>query len=422
MKLFYHFTSLRKIETINMKLNLLKSLITILALFCVLQSHAQWVPVASPPSNFITDHTYGFALDGKGYLVAGINANGQVTNSFFEYDPVVDEFTRIGNFPGFARGFAIGDTWDGKAYFGFGASTNRFDDLWVYDPAVGEWEQLASCPCEERIHPAMVAHNGKVYVGLGGGQLGDLDDWWIYDIETDTWEVGPRFPGATRHHPYQFGIGDFIYVGFGHGGPNIYNEWYRYDPANEVWDEVATLPAQGRVAGQQFAWEGKGYILSGEGEQHSTMETGEFWSYDPELDEWEELPPHPGNSRWAPASFVLNDEVYLFNGIVRGNGPNQSMSDAYKYDLTQTISSTSDEIDNLDLTIQPNPTSDFITLDSDDNEILKGKFSVFDHLGKEVLQFTLNGSERINVSHLDNGVYILTSQDKNVTRQFVVSR
>ncbi len=407
-----------------MKINLLRllSCVLVMSCFCSVSSYAQWVPVASPPSNFITDHTYGFALDGKGYLVTGINANDQVTNKFMQYDPVTDEFTELDNFPGFARGFAIGDDWDGKAYFGFGQSNNRFDDLWVFDPAVGEWNELARCPCNERSHPALVAHNGKVYVGLGGSEFGDLDDWWIYDIATDTWEVGPRFPGASRHHPYQFGLGDYIYVGFGHGGPNIYNEWYRYDPANEVWDEVASLPAEGRVAGQQFAWNGKGYILSGEGEDHRTMNEGEFWSYDPELDQWEELPPHPGNSRWAPASFVLNNEVYLFNGIVRGQGANQSMSEAYKYDLTQVISSTKDVDNKSNVIIQPNPANDYITINVEDTEYSSGEFTIYNTLGKEMMRINLDENERIDVSSFDSGLYILSSDSDRTTYQFVISR
>ena len=405
-----------------MKINLLKLFSSILLLSCMIthSSNAQWVPVASPPSNFITNHTYGFGLDGKGYLVTGGNLSGQVNNRFMQYDPVTDEFTDLDNFPGAARGFAIGDTWDGKAYFGFGASNIAYDDLWVYDPATG-WDQLASCPCNERTHPALVAHNGKVYVGLGGGQFGNLDDWWIYDIATDSWEVGARFPGAPRHHPYQFGMGDFIYVGLGHGA-SIYNELFRYDPATDTWDEVASLPGEGRVAGQQFAWDDKGYVLSGEGMDHLAMEEGEFWEYDPELDQWNELPPHPGTSRWAPASFVINDEVYLFNGEVYGFGPATSVSEAYKYDLTSVMSST-DNIDKNNLSISPNPASDFITINVKDSDNTSGNYRVFNILGKEMMNINLeSGNEKIDISGFDNGVYILSSEDKRSTWQFVVSK
>ena len=75
-------------------------------------------------------------------------------------------FTQLG----WARGFAIGDTWDGKAYFGFGSDGRSYlNDLWVFDPADLSWTELASCPCSGRAHPALVAQNGKIVVGMGNG-------------------------------------------------------------------------------------------------------------------------------------------------------------------------------------------------------------------------------------------------------------
>jgi len=163
------------------------SYILILVLTSSVPIHAQWVSVSSPPANFRTDHTYGFALNGMGYLVAGTDADGNYTDSFFQYDPQLDEFTQLDDFPGGARGYAIGDTWNGKAYFGFGLSTGSAtpfkNDLWEFDPTTQTWTELAECPCEARIHPAMVAQNGKIFVGMGGGTFGDLKDWWIYDME-----------------------------------------------------------------------------------------------------------------------------------------------------------------------------------------------------------------------------------------------
>ena len=274
-----------------------------------------WTEVAPLPDGFVSNHSYGFALNGKGYLVAGESTSGY-TDSMYEYDPVADAWTALPDFPGAARGYTIGDQWNGQAWMGFGLSNSGYlNDLWMYNPSTGEWTEKASCPCTARTHPAFIAEDGKVFVGLGGGPNGDMDDWWEYDMATDSWSQKPDFPASERHHPYQFGIDGMIYVGFGHNGPNIYNEMYRYDPSTEQWTEVATLPAEGRVAGTQFSYAGKGYALSGDGDDHSSMDEGEFWQYDPTSDDWFQWPSHPGMSRWAPASFVLNDEVYLVNGM-----------------------------------------------------------------------------------------------------------
>ena len=298
-----------------------------------------WTSVEPLPDNFRSDHSYGFAINGTGYLVAGQTDSGY-SDAFYSYDATADAWTALEDFPGDARGYAIGDDWDGKAWFGFGQGTNGIlNDLWVFDPATGNWEEKASCPCDARMHPAFVAIDDHIYVGLGNSASGDLNDWWEYDMESDTWSEKPAFPDTQRHHPYQFGINGQVYVGFGHHNAEIFNEWYRYDPEGESWTELTTLPDQGRVAGSQFAHNGKGYALSGDGEGHTSMMTGEFWQYDPINDAWAQWPAHPGMSRWAPASFVLNDEIYLINGMSNDPGSFDYMDTNWKMAMTPAIPS-----------------------------------------------------------------------------------
>ena len=293
-------------------------------------SHGQgWVQVASLPRAFSeTHHSFAFSFGGLGYIVGGNSSTG-VRDDFYQYDPVQNVWTELESFPGVARGFAIGDTWDGKAYYGFGRGGGSFlNDLWVFDPADLSWTELASCPCPGRAHPALVAQNGKILMGMGNDSGGNKNDWWEYDIASNTWAQRDDLPSVPRHHPYQFGIDDAVYTGFGHGN-GIFNTWYRYDIDEETWSQVASLPAEGRVAGTQFSYDGIGYVLSGDGEDHRSMDTGEFWAYDPVADAWSELPPHPWGSRWAPASFIIDGEVYLINGM----SFRQYVSEIYKYDL-----------------------------------------------------------------------------------------
>ena len=315
-------------------MNIKKALTLIVLLQSCLLMAQNWEQVASVPDNYRTDHSYGFSIDDIGYLVSG-NTTGGLTSDFYTYNAETDVWTKKTNFPGQARGFAIGDVVGGKAYFGFGSNGNSaLNDFWVFDPVTDEWTELASCDCSARTHPAMVALDGFVYLGLGGGG-GNKKDWWAYDINNDSWERKADFPAAERHHPYQFTDGEYVYVGNGHGNNNanglfISNEWYRYDTAQDTWEQVATLPAEGRVAGTQLSHKGFGYVLSGDGDNHQFMETGELWKYDPEINSWIEMPPHPGRSRWAPASFIINDEIYIINGW---NGVDGFLDDVYKLDL-----------------------------------------------------------------------------------------
>jgi len=360
-----------------------------------------WVQVASLPDAFNeTHHSFAFSLNNIGYIVAG-NSNSGVRDDFYKFDPATNSWTELTAFPGVARGFAIGDTWEGKAYFGFGYDDISFlNDLWVFDPSDMSWTELASCPCEARTHPAMIAHNGKVFVGMGGSSTGNMNDWWEYDIALNTWSQKEDLPSLPRHHPYQFGIDNYVYTGFGHGN-GIFNNWFRYDIEGETWTEVATLPAEGRVAGTQFSYNGLGYVLSGDGEDHGSMETGEFWAYDPVLDSWEELPPHPEGSRWAPASFIIDGEVYIINGT----SFNQYVTEIYKFNLDSSLSTHT--LSNSTIHIYPNPAIDIINIKVPRN--LKFEANLYDLNGRLISSNT--NKSVIEIQALSLGVYLLEITD-----------
>ena len=386
-------------------------LVYVLFLCMYFQVQAQdWVQVTSLPNAFNeTHHSFAFSFDDMGYIVAG-NSDSGMRDDFYQYDPVNDSWTELTPFPGAARGFAIGDTWDGKAYFGFGYDgTSLLNDLWVFDPSNMSWTELASCPCAERTHPAMIAHNGKVFVGLGGGgSLGNLKDWWEYDIASNTWSQKDDLPSLGRHHPYQFGIGDYVYTGFGHGD-GIFNDWFRYDIAGETWTQVTTLPAEGRVAGTQFSYDGLGYVLSGDGDDHGSMNTGEFWAYDPETDTWDELPSHPEGSRWAPASFIINGEVYIINGT----SFSQYVTQIYKFDLNPVLSTH--ELTNSSIRIYPNPAIDIINIDVPKN--LNYEANLHDLNGRLISSMT--NKSVIEIQNVPHGIYLVEITDLDTGQKVI---
>lgn len=298
---------------------------------CLLPMTAQeWSAIDNMPTG--KHHPVTFAVDGFGYAVTGSSAAADVTNDTYKYDPVADDWTSIGDFSGSARSFAIGYAYEGMGYLGFGVTnTNYQRDIWEFDPSSETWSLLTLCPCDARRHPAFMIKDDMIYVGLGNSSVGDLDDWWRYDMNTDTWTELASLPALPRHHPYQFVANDEVYAGFGHGGPIVYDDWYRYDFDNDAWITMGDFPAEARVAGTQFSHNGLGYVLSGDGSDHSFMGSGEMWQYDGEEDTWTEMTAHPGISRWAPGSFVIGDEVYFMGGQNRATQVIESTG--YKYSL-----------------------------------------------------------------------------------------
>ena len=303
---------------------------------CLLSLQAQtWQTLNN--TNFLRHHTISFSINNMGYSICGNTPSGNSKN-VQEYDPVNDSWTDLGDYPGPARGQGIGQTWNGKGYFGFGyePSGTKLNDLWEFDPISNTFTQLPSCPGVGRTHPALVILNGKIYTGMGSGTT-NLSDWWEYDITTQVWTQKTSIP-IERHHPYQFILNGYVYVGSGHQ-----SSWYKYDPLNDTWTAVASLDT--RVAGTQFNYNGKGYALSGVTTGHTFFATGEFYEYDPLIDSWNILNPHPGNSLWAPASFVINNYAYLYTGTTGATGASivgTYSSSMYRYQLSNINNSGTD--------------------------------------------------------------------------------
>jgi len=304
-------------------------------------------------------HPITFANETHGFLLTGGTWYDYETSTFLMYEEETDSWTDLTTdaaFPGVARSFAYGvalnEGNNPKAYLGLGinsGSGNYLTDWWEFDMQTHDWRRLAEFPGDGRRHPAMnpVDGMGEIHVGLGDGARGNLKDVWCYNIANNEWTQMADIPSIERHHPYYFGFGTQSYMGLGHSYDGIERDFFRYE--NGEWhaeNDFASYDADGtlvtteaRVAGTQFQMTVPnhgpiGLVLSGDGDDHSTMATGEFHvfypggqskagegSYDRAQGYWRELPAHPGVSRWAPGGFVMRGttRVYFTSGYDRYN-------------------------------------------------------------------------------------------------------
>lgn len=294
---------------------------TIAALLCININAQNWEELNDPP--FDKDHSNGFGYLDYAYIMEGSS------NNVWQYAPATDAWIQLPDFPGASRSIAIGDDWNGKYYYGFGyGSGGDLSDLWEFNPADTSWVQLPSCPCVGRSHPALIAHNDKIFMATGSGPSGDLDDFWEYDMTSQTWTQKMDIPGGNRHHPFQFHIDSTIYIGGGHK-----DNWIAYDMTDGSLVEIDNLPL-GRVAGTQFSYGGKGFILAGDDASHvSVPDVETFMYYDKDAAGWDYLPSLPTGSRWAPSSFIVNDILYFFGGSPSTSG-DYAM---WKFDLSYLV-------------------------------------------------------------------------------------
>jgi len=364
----------------------------------------EWSPIADMPSG--KHHPVTFAIDGFGYSATGSDPINGASKDFYRYDPTQDSWTTLPDFPGAARSFAIGYEYEGLGYLGFGMTNigGFLKDIYTYNPSIEEWNLLTICPCIARRHPAFLIVNDKIFVGLGNDQFfNDLNDWWMYDMVADEWTQLPDLPALERHHPFHFVVGGELYTGLGHGGPIVYDDWYKFDQTTQDWVTLNDFPGEARVAGSQFNHGDYGYVLSGDGSNHSFMEEGEFWQYDPQVDDWTQMPSHPGISLWAPGSFVIDDTVYFFGGESRQSFEIQS--DAYKFSFAEpTPPQGSASVHSTDVfLLWPNPTSNELNIKAD-FEI--SQVSILSLAGQLVYSEAFSNNS-ISVSQLSSGIYIM---------------
>lgn len=385
---------------------------TIVCSFFITITHGQWVQKADVPGE-ARHHPLTFGLNGSGYLLAG-SSNSTDLDDMYKYDVASDSWTQMDDFPGGARGFAVAATNGNKAYVGFGSgrinsTLIRFFDLWEFDGESETWKELAPCPCTGRRHPAFLATSEYIYVGMGSDSDDNQNDWWQYEIATDTWSQKKNFPSQRRHHPFYFQIDGVPFVGFGHGA-SIYNDLYSYDSDTDSWEFRSFIRGgQARVAGTQFDYNGKGYVLSGDGSTHENLLTGEFWEFDPDTDKFSQIIPHPGQGRWAPGSFVIDNTAYIMSGET-----SELLSTMWGYELEPPASST--EINEHNFEFYPNPTNNILWVKGDSPV---NKVEIFNSQGSLI---GTEQSDKIQMDAFSQGVYFLrvSTQDGQVFTQRII--
>ncbi len=120
---------------------------------------------------------------------------GVYPKDFYKFDPALNQWTPIADFPGAGRETGIAYSVNGKGYVGLGVAfentgTTVFNDFWRYDPTNNTWNQLGNFEGGARSKAAVYVLNGSAYVGTGANdQFVFLSDWWKYDPGTDNWTI-----------------------------------------------------------------------------------------------------------------------------------------------------------------------------------------------------------------------------------------
>ncbi len=239
----------------------------------------------------------GFTIADVGYVGTGAD-NGRIFDTFWKYNPEIDQWSELPAIPGggrrFSSGFVIGE----KAYVGLGRKDNETEissTFYQYDPLSENWNQIKD-------FPGLLPDFTDTYATFVIDEIGFLlleKQLWRYESEHDSWSEHGVFPGNGISSRQAEVVNENVYIGLGF---NYNSDWWKYDPVNNDWTSLSPYPGASTWGLSSFQIDQKIYVV---GKQ--------CWEYDPNTDHWTQKTSHPDGRRFG-IGFAIKGNGYLGTG------------------------------------------------------------------------------------------------------------
>jgi N-acetylneuraminic acid mutarotase len=327
-------------------------------------------------------------------------------NDLWQYDPANDTWTQKANLLGSPRRDAVAFSVDGKGYVGTGIDAdealgaNKLKDFWAYDPALNTWTQVADYPGVGGLGLYFATAfdlDGKGYVCCGkAGPNSYSNQLWEYKPSLNQWTQRANFPGGVRYQLSSFSIGLYGYVGLGTDQDIYRKDFWKYNAGSNQWTQIANLPASERAASVTFSIGNRGFVCMGT--DGGLLD--DLWEYIPEIDYWVSRAPYGGSERKNAVGFVVNGKAY----VGTGKGYSGKKQGIEEYTPMQLVGLN--EILNAEVSVYPNPSSDFIKVNYD--MLSPVSLAIYSSTGQLVLSNQhIQNESTIDVSNLQSGYYII---------------
>lgn len=257
-----------------------------------------------------------FSINSKGYIGTGYDGT-DFLKDFWEYDPLTDTWSQKADFGGTARHGAVGFSINNKGYVGTGKtallSNSVTNDFWEYDPVLNNWIQKANFGGVARSEAVGISIGGKGYIGTGYDQnFNYMKDFWEYDPNLNSWAQKANFGGASRRSAVGFSTTNYGYLGTGTDSVNARNsDFWEYNPASNNWLKRADMPGSASNA-SVFSISNHGYIVGGT----NAIGNGFYYEFNPSQNVWNigAVPSnntHIGNNA---VGFTIGSKGYIATG------------------------------------------------------------------------------------------------------------
>jgi N-acetylneuraminic acid mutarotase len=246
-----------------------------------------WSTIANYPTA-IMDNSGAF-IDGKEYVVGGLNSSFTVLNSGNVYDPGTNTWAPIANMPVARQKPGVAAV-NGLLYVtgGWDVAGNPIAQTDVYDPSSNSWSTVASNPSPTAA-PGVAVANGNIYAVGGCADAFCTTSSTVvrYDPASDSWATVAAYPHTNAWESCG-GVNGQVYCSGGTDGFNTFQDGAVYDPGSNSWSPIANMPID-LWASVSGAANGMLVVSSGVTDGFSTI-TNQGFTYDPSTDSWTALP------------------------------------------------------------------------------------------------------------------------------------
>lgn len=286
-----------------------------------------WNPIADfgglPRSAAVSFVLKNVAYVGTGFTSPSNNGNLVSSKDFWAYSPSTDTWTQRADFPGPARGAAVGFATDSRGYITLGSNGTApytMLDLWEYHPGRNTWTQKANFPGAGRVYSTAFAADGKGYVGTGLIPNGVLSDFWEYNPTSNQWTQKNNFAGGARAYAGSFVIDKIGYIGMGQTSQSSLRDLWVYNATADTWTQKASAPSTLAVGGTLLFGIGKKGYAGGS--------AGQLWMFDPGSNTWVQKANIPGSLVSAVAFSI---EPFGYIGLGYDQISNSDTQAFYRY-------------------------------------------------------------------------------------------
>lgn len=230
-------------------------------------------------------NAFAFQIDGTGYMGAGYTGAYSLPH-FWKYEPINDDWIQLPDFPGGGRSHALALSADSKAYVlagGVAASTLDgeavyYNDLWEFDPVTESWTLLGNLPGETRWRAYGWLLDQKIYIGGGSNPEQSFEDLYAFDLTTGTWEEKKACATEKIVGGFYFTLHDKGYFVEGASldetSLNLSeygNRVFEYDPSSDTWSQEGNFIGPPRVFGFSVTYQDKVILGLGRNYEDDTL-------------------------------------------------------------------------------------------------------------------------------------------------------